>query len=75
MFVPQSGETLHTNQFSVTTHQRSASGNGEAGGMPGVFFSYELSPLMVKFTEKSKYVKILKYIYLYFPSVLITNLF
>lgn len=57
MFVPESGATLHTNQFSVTTHQKSASGsNAESGGMPGVFFSYELSPLMVKFTEKSKFV-------------------
>lgn len=28
-------------------------GNGESG-MPGVFFNYELSPMMVKYTEKEK---------------------
>jgi hypothetical protein len=27
--------------------------SGESG-MPGVFFSYELAPVMVKYTEKSK---------------------
>lgn len=24
--------------------------------MPGIFFSYEFSPIMVKFTEKPRYV-------------------
>ena len=44
---------LHTNQFSVTTHQKSALAITGESAMPGVFFSYELSPLMVKFTEKN----------------------
>lgn len=53
MYVPKSGSPiLHTNQFSVTTHQKSAVAISGESAMPGVFFSYELSPLMVKFTEK-----------------------
>lgn len=54
MYVPAGGAPiLHTNQFSVTTHQKSAMAISGESAMPGVFFSYELSPLMVKFTEKS----------------------
>lgn len=33
-------------------------------GMPGIFFSYEFSPIMVKFTEKPKYVMFI-YFYIY----------
>ncbi|XP_047495356.1 endoplasmic reticulum-Golgi intermediate compartment protein 3-like [Penaeus indicus] len=48
------GSTLSTNQFSVTQHQKSLQmGLGESG-LPGVFFTYELSPMMVKYTEKHK---------------------
>ncbi|XP_071525804.1 endoplasmic reticulum-Golgi intermediate compartment protein 3 [Panulirus ornatus] len=48
------GSTLFTNQFSVTQHQKNLlMGMGETG-LPGVFFTYELSPMMVKYTEKHK---------------------
>ena len=54
MYVPKDGSPiLHTNQFSVTTHQKSAVAISGESAMPGIFFSYELSPLMVKFTEKN----------------------
>ncbi|CAO1434424.1 unnamed protein product [Diamesa hyperborea] len=53
MYVTQSGEVVHTNQFSVTTHQKSATAISGESAMPGVFFSYELSPLMVKYAEKN----------------------
>jgi hypothetical protein len=54
MYVPSDkGAVLHTNQFSVTTHQKTAQSSGGESSMPGIFFSYELSPLMVKYTEKS----------------------
>jgi len=44
---------LNTNQFSVTEHFKPL--KGDAGhGLPGVFFMYELSPIMVKFTETRK---------------------
>eukprot|EP01114_Cavostelium_apophysatum_P014486 TRINITY_DN3775_c0_g1_i2.p1 TRINITY_DN3775_c0_g1~~TRINITY_DN3775_c0_g1_i2.p1 ORF type:complete len:390 (-),score=81.18 TRINITY_DN3775_c0_g1_i2:57-1226(-) len=44
---------LNTNQFSVTEHFKPLSGDG-SHGLPGVFFMYELSPIMVKFTESRK---------------------
>ena len=45
---------IHTNQFSTTRHQKVVGLFSGESGMPGVFFSYEISPIMVKFTEKSK---------------------
>lgn len=56
MYVKLNGETIHTNQFSVTRHSKSVSAASGESGMPGIFFSYELSPLMVKYTEREKYV-------------------
>lgn len=54
MYIKMDQTVLYTNQFSVTRHQKSVSNiNGESG-MPGAFFSYELSPLMVKYTEKDR---------------------
>lgn len=48
-------QVLHTNQFSVTKHSKVvSSGMGDAG-LPGVFIMYELSPMMVKYTEKQRY--------------------
>lgn len=55
MYVKLDRTILHTNQFSVTRHQKSVSNNNVESGMPGAFFSYELSPLMVKYTEKERY--------------------
>lgn len=54
MYVKANGETVNTNQFSVTRHSKVVSVVAGESGMPGVFFSYELSPLMVKYTEKAK---------------------
>ncbi|XP_012151171.1 endoplasmic reticulum-Golgi intermediate compartment protein 3 isoform X2 [Megachile rotundata] len=53
-YVRADGSTLLTNQFSVTRHARQVSLLSGESGMPGIFFSYELSPLMVKYTEKAK---------------------
>lgn len=53
-YVRWDGSTLLTNQFSVTRHSRQVSLFTGESGMPGIFFSYELSPLMVKYTEKEK---------------------
>lgn len=53
-FVRTDGSTLLTNQFSVTRHSRQVSLFTGESGMPGIFFSYELSPLMVKYTEREK---------------------
>ncbi|XP_058829059.1 endoplasmic reticulum-Golgi intermediate compartment protein 3 isoform X2 [Topomyia yanbarensis] len=51
-FIPLDGPKLHTNQFSVTKHQKSVSVMSGESGMPGIFVNYELSPLMVRFTEQ-----------------------
>ncbi|XP_034836591.1 endoplasmic reticulum-Golgi intermediate compartment protein 3 [Maniola hyperantus] len=56
MYVKLDNTVLHTNQFSVTRHQKHVSNVNTESGMPGAFFSYELSPLMVKYTEKERSV-------------------
>lgn len=53
MYVFLNNSVIHTNQFSVTTYQKAYEPNSGDTGMPGVFFSYELSPLMVKISERS----------------------
>ncbi|KAJ8916274.1 hypothetical protein NQ315_016414 [Exocentrus adspersus] len=53
-YVKKDGTVINTNQFSVTKHQKSISMMSGESGMPGIFFSYELSPLMVKYTEKER---------------------
>ncbi|KAI0237071.1 Endoplasmic reticulum-Golgi intermediate compartment protein 3 [Lamellibrachia satsuma] len=54
-YVKANNKMIQTSQFSVTKHQRilSTGGLGESG-LPGVFFMYELSPMMVKYTEKHR---------------------
>jgi len=47
------GEVLSTNQFSVTEHFRTIK-KSESQGLPGIFVFYELSPIMVQFTETKK---------------------
>ena len=48
-------QTLFTNQFSATKHQKVInSGVFGEQGLVGVFFTYELSPMMVKYTEKQR---------------------
>jgi len=42
-----------TNQFSVTEHFKSLD-QGQGHGLPGVFFMYDLSPIMIKMTERKK---------------------
>lgn len=47
-------QTLHTNQFAVTRHQKQVASLFGEQGPPGVFVFYELAPLMVKYGEKQK---------------------
>jgi hypothetical protein len=42
------------NQFSVTRHAKAVSLMSGESGMPGIFFTYELAPVMVKYSEKEK---------------------
>uniref|UniRef100_A0A1B6I9N7 Endoplasmic reticulum-Golgi intermediate compartment protein 3 n=1 Tax=Homalodisca liturata TaxID=320908 RepID=A0A1B6I9N7_9HEMI len=52
MRVLKDGAIFHSNQFSVTKHSKVVSPGRGDSGMPGIFFSYELSALMVKITDK-----------------------
>uniref|UniRef100_A0ABI7ZWZ9 Endoplasmic reticulum-Golgi intermediate compartment protein n=1 Tax=Felis catus TaxID=9685 RepID=A0ABI7ZWZ9_FELCA len=52
VYMKVDGEVLRTNQFSVTRHEKVANGLMGDQGLPGVFVLYELSPMMVKLTEK-----------------------
>jgi len=45
------GFSYSTNQFSVTEHYKPLK---DQSGLPGVFFMYELSPILVKFRESRK---------------------
>ncbi|XP_047342148.1 endoplasmic reticulum-Golgi intermediate compartment protein 3-like [Impatiens glandulifera] len=45
------GQTIQTNQFSVTEHFIGAEA-GRTMSLPGVFFFYDLSPIKVTFTEQ-----------------------
>ncbi|XP_029006488.1 endoplasmic reticulum-Golgi intermediate compartment protein 3 isoform X2 [Betta splendens] len=54
VYVKTDGEVVKTNQFSVTRHEKVANGLIGDQGLPGVFILYELSPMMVKFTEKHR---------------------
>lgn len=54
MYVDRYGNRVHTNQFSVTRHVKYVRQDASRGGMPGVFFNYELSPLMIKIEESHK---------------------
>jgi len=54
IFARLDGSTFVTNQFSVTRHSKVISTFFGDGGMPGVFFTYELAPMMVKYSEKQK---------------------
>jgi hypothetical protein len=47
------GTVINTNQFSVTEHTRMLP-PGDKTGLPGLFVMYDLSPIMVKFTERTK---------------------
>lgn len=47
-------EIILSNQFSTTRHQKAVGSFSGESGMPGVFFQYEISPIMIKYSEKSK---------------------
>ncbi|EFA85803.1 endoplasmic reticulum-golgi intermediate compartment protein 3 [Heterostelium album PN500] len=49
------GNLINTNQYSVTEHYRLLAKKGEEmTGLPGLFFMYDLSPIMMKVVERSK---------------------
>ncbi|XP_033009077.1 endoplasmic reticulum-Golgi intermediate compartment protein 3 isoform X4 [Lacerta agilis] len=54
VYMKVDGEVVRSNQFSVTRHEKVANGLIGDQGLPGVFVLYELSPMMVKLTEKHR---------------------
>ncbi|GAM20914.1 hypothetical protein SAMD00019534_040890 [Acytostelium subglobosum LB1] len=50
-----SGHVIATNQYSVTEHYRLLGKQGEElSGLPGLFFMYDLSPIMMRVVETSR---------------------
>ncbi|XP_033640918.1 endoplasmic reticulum-Golgi intermediate compartment protein 3-like [Asterias rubens] len=55
-YINVNGLATRSNQYSITKHEKQVSIMNLSGeqGLPGIFVLYELSPLMVKFTEKHR---------------------
>jgi len=53
-YTKSGGEVVITNQFSVTNHHSSVDLNSQHMELPGVFFRYEINPLMIKMVEADK---------------------
>lgn len=50
-YMSKDRKVIYSNHFSVTKHQKPVHILSGESGMPGIFFSYELSPFMVKYSE------------------------
>ncbi|TPX37387.1 hypothetical protein SeMB42_g06908 [Synchytrium endobioticum] len=50
----RNGTIINTNQFSVTEHSRDPSKTPQNSGLPGVFFNFDISPMLVLYTEYRK---------------------
>ncbi|XP_069663892.1 LOW QUALITY PROTEIN: endoplasmic reticulum-Golgi intermediate compartment protein 3-like [Haliaeetus albicilla] len=55
VYMKVDGEVVRTNPFSVTRHEKMASGLLGDQGLPGVFALYELLPMVVKLTEEHRH--------------------
>lgn len=53
LYVNEEGMEYETDQYSVTKYEKVTSPISGNSGMPGIFFSYEFSALMVKISNKS----------------------
>jgi len=53
-FVYINGEEESSNQYSVTEYDQDFSAGSGNYGLPGVFFNYEISPMLVTYTEQRK---------------------
>ncbi|XP_075257862.1 endoplasmic reticulum-Golgi intermediate compartment protein 3-like [Convolutriloba macropyga] len=50
-YLSLNGSNLHTHQYSVTKHSSKIDFKALSNGLPGVFFQYEFSPIMVRLRE------------------------
>lgn len=54
-YVQASGTAIHTNQYSVTYHRTAVDPMSPMNTrLPGVFFKYQISPILVKIEEKAR---------------------
>eukprot|EP01087_Luapelamoeba_hula_P025274 TRINITY_DN9957_c0_g1_i3.p1 TRINITY_DN9957_c0_g1~~TRINITY_DN9957_c0_g1_i3.p1 ORF type:complete len:337 (+),score=42.87 TRINITY_DN9957_c0_g1_i3:30-1013(+) len=53
IFEKSSGEQLNTHQFSVTENVKESVPGALSFPLPGVFFKWELSPFMIKYSQSS----------------------
>merc|ERR1712032_1054970 len=55
LFTSRWGESVYTNQYSVTESSRNVQlRSGELSGLPGVFIVYDFSPFLMRQLEKAK---------------------
>lgn len=54
IYKKRGGESVDSNQFSVTLHGRDIDHAAGQSGLPGVFFMFEISPLVVQLTESNQ---------------------
>ncbi|KAL7064344.1 hypothetical protein AAHC03_05822 [Spirometra sp. Aus1] len=54
LYLDSNNNMLTTHQYSATWQTRLTPLSGAPDGVPGVFFNYEISPLLVKLTEERK---------------------
>ena len=50
------GQSINTNQYSVTTHKKAVTQKLGDTGLPGVFFMFEISPILVQMKESRRSV-------------------
>jgi len=48
------GQSINTNQYSVTTHKKAVTQKLGDTGLPGVFFMFEISPILVQMKESRR---------------------
>ena len=51
-YIRANGQTVATNQYSVTMHRKTLGGSDH--GLPGAFFMYDMSPILVQLSERRR---------------------
>lgn len=54
VYVKTDGQVIESNQYAVTRHKKRTDDSIGESSLPGIFFIYELAPMMVKYTERNK---------------------
>jgi len=54
IYEPLNDAAIATNQYSVTEYYRALDHQTGGHGLPGVFFMYDLSPIMIRYSERRR---------------------